>query len=96
MNVEWSDLAISDFEQNIEFLYQNWTEQVVYDFIFETERVIELISVSPTVFRKNTTAHVHLVTITKQITLIYQVEKNSIQLLRFWNNFKDPTQIVLK
>lgn len=96
MNVEWSDLAISDFEQNIEFLYQNWTEQVVYDFIFETERVIELISVSPTVFRKNTMANVHLVTITKQITLIYQVEKNSIQLLRFWNNFKDPTQIVLK
>ena len=40
MNVEWSDLAISDFEQNIEFFYQNWTEQVVYDFIFETGRVI--------------------------------------------------------
>lgn len=96
MNILWSELAISDFEKNIDYLYLKWNEQVVMDFIFETERTIELIAISPHIFLKNKKSKVHIVPITKQITLYYDVKKDVVILLRFWNNYKDLNALKLK
>lgn len=60
------------------------------NFTFETERILKIISISPNTFQKHKRLKCHIVPITKQITLFYDVKKSEIELLRFWNNYKNP------
>ena len=96
MKITWSDKAEEDFDQNIQFLLEEWTETVVQDFTFETERVLKIISINPKAFQKHKKMKCHIVPITKHITLFYDVKRKEIELLRFWNNFKNPRKINLK
>ncbi len=90
--IRWSKSAESDFEENLNYLFEQWDEKVVLDFTLESERVFEIIAQKPKAFRKYK-KNIHQVPITKHITLFYRVEKNKIELLRFWNNFKKPRVI---
>ena len=90
MKLVWSDKAEEDFACNIEYLYRDWNEEVVLDFTAETERVLKIIRNTPRAFRKDKKTNVHCASITKHITLFYDVRKNEIVLLRFWNNYQNP------
>lgn len=96
MKIIWSDKAEEDFKQNIEYLFQEWNEEVVKNFTFEAERVLKIIEITPRVFQKHQKKNVYIVPITKHITLFYDVKRKEIQLLRFWNNFKNPRKLCLK
>ena len=96
MKIVWSDKAEIDFEENIVFLLKEWNQDVVQNFTFETERVISIISKTPKAFQKHRKMNVHIVPITKHITLFYDVKRNEVQLLRFWNNFKNPKSLKVK
>jgi plasmid stabilization system protein ParE len=96
VKITWSNKAEEDFDQNIQFLLEEWTETVVQDFTFETERVLKIISINPKAFQKHKKMKCQIVPITKHITLFYDVKRKEIELLRFWNNFKNPRKINLK
>lgn len=53
MKIIWSDKAEEDFKQNIEYLFQEWNEEVVQNFTFETERVLKIIERTPKIFQKH-------------------------------------------
>lgn len=44
MRVIWSDEAIVEYNQNIEYLERVWSSMVASEFIQDTEETIELIS----------------------------------------------------
>jgi plasmid stabilization system protein ParE len=92
MRIIWSDEAIKDFEQNLDYLFANWNERVANDFVIETEQTLKIILTMPNAFRKNVVENVHLATITKHITLIYQISNDSIELINFFNNFQKPKE----
>jgi plasmid stabilization system protein ParE len=95
MNITWSDTAEKDFKENIDFLFLKWNDEVVKDFTFETERVLKIIMEQPKAFQSHKKRNVHFVPITKQITLYYDIKKNEIVLLRFWNTLRNPKTIKL-
>ena len=43
MEVVWTKDALSDYNQNIEFLIENWSEQVAKNFIDEVANVLNII-----------------------------------------------------
>ncbi len=89
MIIIWTKEAEYDFEQNIRYLTENWSEAVVYDFINATERTIELIGNNPKLFKHYLTTKVRCVPIVSQITLFYKTTlNNEVVLLRFWNNYQ--------
>ncbi len=90
MKITWSPKADEDFEQNLEYLLEEWTEEVALNFTDETKRVLDIILVTPKAFQKHKKMKCHIVPITKHITLYYDVKRKEIELLRFWNNFKNP------
>lgn len=96
MKISWSDKAEEDFESNIVFLLEEWNEIVAQNFTFETERVLKIISTNPKAFQKHKKMKCHIVPITKHITLFYDIKRKEIELLRFWNNFKNPRKLKLK
>jgi plasmid stabilization system protein ParE len=90
MKLIWSDKAEEDFDCNIDYLYRDWNEEVVLDFTTETARVLKIIRNTPRAFRKDKKTNVHCASITKHITLFYDVQQKEIVLLRFWNNYQNP------
>ncbi|NOQ75628.1 MAG: type II toxin-antitoxin system RelE/ParE family toxin [Crocinitomix sp.] len=93
----WSKPAQIDYWENIEFLLDEWTESEASAFIFKTDALLQIIKESPKTFRRfNYKQNIHTVPVTKEINLFYQVRKDKVELLRFWNNHQDPKKLILK
>ncbi|NOS56412.1 MAG: type II toxin-antitoxin system RelE/ParE family toxin [Cyclobacteriaceae bacterium] len=95
MHVVWTDEALADYHQNIDFLLKEWTDQVALDFIEDVDAVISLIVSRPELFPLTDYRGIRKAVVRKQITLFYKISDNSIQLIRFWNNYQDPSRLKL-
>ena len=96
MKIEWTFLAKTDYWQNIDYLEEKWTENDVLNFIKKVDDCILLLKSKTVLFTKSDYKDVYKMVITKQITLFYTVDSETIYLLRFWNNYQDSTTIKLK
>jgi plasmid stabilization system protein ParE len=95
MRVVWTDEALADYYQNIDYLLKEWTNQVALDFIEDVDAAISLIVSRPELFPLTDYREIRKVVVRKQITLFYKISDNSIQLIRFWNNYQDPSRLKL-
>ncbi len=97
IKVSWTDEAIEDFEQNIEYLENRFSEKEVQKFIDKTLSVIDVISRNPEAFKTTKYKNVHTVPIVSRVNLFYRISNNnkSIELLRFWNNYQTPKGLKL-
>jgi hypothetical protein len=92
----WSPQASIDFEENIDFLLNRWTEKEALHFIEVTDSVLKIIELSPATFRSTQYKDIHAVVIVSQITLFYQILNNGdVVLIRFWNNYQNPSKLDL-
>jgi len=89
MEVIWSPQAKKDFWNNIDYLEAEWTFKDVVNFIKKVENTIDLLSKNNVHFVPTNYKDVNKVVITKQITLYYKINSNTIELLRFWNTYQD-------
>ncbi len=95
LNIIWTDSAIEDTLQNIEYLENEWTEKEVRRFIKKTDEVLEKLAKGNTKFKPTEYKNTFQVPIVKQITLFYEKGDDFILLLRFWNTYQDPDKFVL-
>tara|TARA_B110001469_G_C9579999_1_gene287638 strand:- start:74 stop:367 length:294 start_codon:yes stop_codon:yes gene_type:complete len=92
----WSPTSKKDFRDNIHYLENTFTETEIINFTSEVERVLKIISLKPKTFQKTDYKKVHFVVIVPQITLYYRIlDKTKVELVRFWNNSKDPLNLSL-
>lgn len=89
MDVIWSPQAKKDYWQNIDYLEAEWTFQDVANFIDKIEYTINILNNNNVAFIATNYKNVNNVVITKQITLYYKINSNTIELLRFWNTYQD-------
>jgi plasmid stabilization system protein ParE len=95
MQIAWSGEARFDYQQNIDYLLREWTEQVASDFIEDVETVIGLIKIYPEMYPLTDFLGARKAVVNKQITLFYRIKGDTIYLLRFWNNYQDPKKLKL-
>ena len=95
ISIIWTDLAIDDFSENIYYLEKEWTEKEVLRFNKKVNEVIDKLSKGNIQFKSTDYKNVFQVVILKQITLFYELDKNNIILLRFWNNYQDLSKFKL-
>ncbi|MBS1681969.1 MAG: type II toxin-antitoxin system RelE/ParE family toxin [Bacteroidetes bacterium] len=50
MKIIWSDEALLDYHQNIDYLLKDWSEQVALDFMEDVETVVGLIKKNPELY----------------------------------------------
>ncbi len=96
MTILWSEKAVEDFESNIIYLLENWSIEVVQEFTAEIEKVLNILTINPKAFQYNNLIKCHVVPISKQITLFYEVKKKQVILLRLWNNYQNPRKLKVK
>jgi len=89
--VIWSPEATEFFELVIEYLENNWTEKEVEHFIKATEKVIEIISAQPKLYRAaKKKKNVHEALITKHNLMLYKNTRNFIYVMTIWDTRQDP------
>ncbi len=96
ISIDWSVESIEDFEQNIEYLEERFSEKEVQSFIDKTQNILQIISKNPNAFKATTYKQVHSVPIVHQVNLFYRIVNNeNIELIRFWNNYQNPKNLEL-
>ncbi len=93
MEIVWSDDAKLDYEENIEYLLKEWTEQSAIQFIEEVDAILELLKINPKLYPLSEFKSVRRAVVRKQITLFYQERKSTVYLIRFWNTFRNPNSL---
>jgi len=92
--VIWAPLAVTDFESVLDYLNENWNEQIVFKFINEIEILISSIAKEPKQFPLvNKKLKVRKCVVTKQNTLFYRENKASIDLLRIFDTRQNPNKL---
>jgi plasmid stabilization system protein ParE len=95
MEILWSDDAKQDYDENIEYLLREWSEDSASTFIEEVDLVLELLKTNPKLYPISDYKSIRRAVIRKQITLFYQDKGTSIYLVRFWNTYKDSQSLNL-
>lgn len=91
----WSPEAIDDLEGIMDYLVHKWGKSAVIDFGYEVDRVLHIISLRPSLYPLDDTGTLHKAVIVKQVTLLYSVDKDVIELIHFWDNRQNPTKLKL-
>ena len=94
--IKWSDEAIKTFDDNIEYLQKEWSENEIKNFIKQTNSKIESIQSNPKLYRRSEkNPNIRRTVINKNITLFYQYlsTKKQVILLTFWNNSQNPKKL---
>lgn len=93
MQIIWSDEAVKDYHQNIDYLLAKWSSQVAIEFIEDVQASIELIKSHPDLYPLTDHQEIRRAVIRKQITLFFKVKDKQIHLIRFWNNYQNPEKL---
>lgn len=94
IEIRWSELALSDYDKNLEYLLNRWTEREVLAFNIKVAKTLNGIRRMPTLYpvAEIGGTWVHRAVITKHVTLFYAVNDNYIELIRFKNNYQAPLE----
>jgi plasmid stabilization system protein ParE len=96
LNIIWSENAVEDVLENIDYLEKRWTKKEVDKFSEKIDAVLEQLSKGNLIFKPSGYKNTYEVPIVKQITLYYKIQDNDILLIRFWNNYRDPNNLVIE
>jgi len=93
----WSPLAEKDLENILTYLEENWSEQVLTNFIAIVEEIISIIRANPhqypLIHKKK---KIRKCVLTKHNTLFYQIGSTEIAILRIFDNRQDPRKLKFK
>ena len=90
----WTDHALSELKNTIEYLEENWTERELKNFSQELDHTIELISKNPELFQiSKKKKNVRRAVVARFNNLYYRLNEDSIEILSFFSNRQDPDKI---
>ena len=92
----WTDHALSELENTINYLEETWTERELKNFSQELDHIIELISKNPElfqVFRKK--KNVRRAVVAKFNNLCYRInyDSGSVEIISFFSNRQEPDKM---
>ncbi|MBZ9729507.1 type II toxin-antitoxin system RelE/ParE family toxin [Salegentibacter sp. JZCK2] len=89
----WTDHALSELNDTIEYLEKKWTERELKNFSRKLDHTIELISKNPELFQVFKKNDVRRAVVAKFNNLCYRVNDDTIEILSIFSNRQDPDKI---
>lgn len=90
----WNPLAVIDYNENIDYLLDKWSEKEAQKFVEEVNHIEFILRQGNVDFMKTDFTGVKRLVIRKQITLFYRIiDKYQVEFLRFWNNNKNSDKL---
>src|ERR1700761_610213 len=92
--INWTSRAWETYENNINYLQQEWTTKEINSFVFSTDKILDNLSRHPQIGnpRNKKYPNIRYTSVHKRILLIYKYKplKKEIDLLTFWNTYQNP------
>jgi len=93
-NIFWTEEAIQNLEEIIDYLYFNWTQREVDNFKAKLSEQIELIRKQPKLFPVSMfQPRLRKAVLSKQTTIFYEVKNNIVYLAYIFVNYKSTGRI---
>jgi len=91
--IYWTDHALSELEQTIEYLENKWTERELRIFSAKLDHTIELISKSPEIFPTSIEKkEIRKAVVEKYNTLYYRINNESVEIISLFSNRTNPNK----
>ena len=95
-DIVWSDEAQYNLSKIIDYLETNWTEKELKKFFQRLDKVLQLISQNPQLFRlTNKRKRVRRCVFSKQTSIYYKFENERVFLITLFDNRQDPKKLKL-
>ncbi len=93
--LNWTTESKKTFNQNLEYLSEEWDNPIVNNFLDRVEVVLEQIKSNPKLHPLHRPMDkVYKCVVHKRIILYYKiVDDKTIDLLTFWNTYQDPDKL---
>ena len=90
-NILWTDHALNELKNTIEFLEKNWTDKELKKLAMKLEGILLLISQNPYLFpASDVNKEIRRVVILSFNTLYYRIYKHEVQIISFFSNRQSP------
>ena len=88
----WTDLADSSYEEELKYIHKKWNQDEVIKFMILVDEFINKLESGVIAGKVSKKTEIRSFVISKQTTLFFDIneETETIELLLFWNNTKDP------
>ena len=93
MKISWTPEARFSYFSILDYLQDKWGKKEIQNFVDITESVIRQLQKNPAMFKRSKKKNIHIGLISKHTSLFYRVTPNEIQLLTFWDNRRNPSQL---
>ena len=91
--VIWSDEAINNLREIIDYLESKWTQREIGNFAKKLEKQIEIIKRLPLSYPKSMRKNIRKAVMTKQTTVYYEIANESIRIVTLFDNRKNPKKL---
>ena len=93
--LRWTTESVSTLKQNLYYLEYEWDNQVINNFLDRVEEILETIKTNPLLYPLHSAKdNVRKCVVNKRIILYYKiVDEQFIDLLTFWNTYRDPGKL---
>ena len=92
----WSDRALSDLKNIIDYLTENWTQREIQNFVRKLDKRLHLISINPNLFPPTARRlNIRRSVLTKHTVIYYRAEKNIITIVTLFDPRQDPKKLKL-
>ena len=93
----WTDFALKELENTIEYLEENWTEKELQNLALNIEETLKLISQNPELFQgSEIKKDLRRAIILSHNTMYFRVKNNQIEIISFFSNRQNPKKRKLK
>ncbi len=90
----WTEEAIHNLEEIIDYLHLRWTQREVDNFKIKLSKQIDLIHQNPYLFPASTfQPKLRKAVLSKQTTIFYEVKEHTVYLIYIFVNYKSSDEI---
>ncbi len=93
LKIKWSLEAVQNLDNIIAYLEENWSHKEISRFITKFEKQLSIISTFPLAYPLSKKKNIHRCVMTKQITIYYAIEDDTIFLLSIFDTRQDPKKL---
>ncbi|MBI1768124.1 MAG: type II toxin-antitoxin system RelE/ParE family toxin [Bacteroidetes bacterium] len=92
----WSDKALADLQNIINYLIENWTQKEIQNFARRLDKRLELIVINPRLFPKTAKRReVRKSVLTKHAVIYYETKGNVVSIITLFDPRQNPKKLKL-
>lgn len=90
----WTDEALSNLEDILEYLKTRWTTKELKKFSKKLEKQLELIKKNPQIFPlSKKRSNIRRSVLTRQVTLYYEIDEKKISIVTLFDTRQDTDKL---